>query len=109
MTLFSLILHYIRHHYQNLTLRNLAAFFHYTEPYLSSLIKNNTGKTYTQLIKEIRIQQAKKYLQNTNLKIAEIAERIGYHSADHFTNTFCAEMGMPPSQWRSTKITPGKM
>ena len=106
---FSLILHYIRHHYQNLTLKNLAAFFHYTEPYLSSLIKNNTGKTYTQLIKEIRIQQAKKYLQNTDLKIAEIAERIGYHSADHFTNTFCAEMGMPPSQWRSTKITPGKM
>lgn len=97
---FSMILNYMKHHYRNLTLTELAAFFHYTEPYLSSLIRENTGKTYSQLIRELRIRQAKKYLRNTNLKIGEIAERIGYHSADHFTSVFRSETGMSPSAWR---------
>lgn len=102
---FSLILNYIKHHYQDLTLTELAAFFHYTEPYLCSLIKDNTGKTYSQLIKELRIHQAKKYLENTNLKIGEIAERIGYHSPDHFTSVFRSVTGRTPSEWRKCRTS----
>lgn len=97
---FSLIINYIKHHYQTLTLTELSSFFHYTEPYLSSLIKENTGKNYSQLIRDLRIRQAKKYLKNTNLKIGEIAERIGYHSPDHFTSTFRSVTGISPSAWR---------
>lgn len=100
---FSLILHYIRHHYQNLTLEDLADFFHYSHPYLSFLIRRNTGMTYSRLIKDIRIRQAEKYLKNTSLKVSEIAERIGYHSADHFTSVFRKETGLSPTQWRKQK------
>lgn len=97
---FSLIINYMKHHYQTLTLTELSSFFHYTEPYLSSLIKENTGKNYSQLIRDLRIRQAKKYLKITNLKIGEIAERIGYHSPDHFTSTFRYVTGISPSAWR---------
>lgn len=66
----------------------------------TTLIKENTGKNYSQLIRDLRIRQAKKYLKITNLKIGEIAERIGYHSPDHFTSTFRYVTGISPSAWR---------
>ena len=39
-------LQYIQHNYQTLTLASLAEFFHYSEPHLSTLIKQNTGKNF---------------------------------------------------------------
>lgn len=76
------------------------AVYYIIMPGLLRYAAQNTGKTYSQLIRELRIRQAKKYLRNTNLKIGEIAERIGYHSADHFTSVFRSETEMSPSAWR---------
>lgn len=97
---FPLILHYIQSHYRSLTLSGLAASFHYTEPYLSRLIRQNTGCTYSQLIKNHKLKEAKKYLAHTSLKVCDIAEQIGYRSTNHFSTVFHAETGMSPNQWR---------
>ena len=74
---FSLVLQYIQHNYQTLTLSSLADLFHYSEPHLCTLIKQNTGLTFTELIKRLRLSDAIDYLLNTSLKVGEIAERIG--------------------------------
>ena len=42
---FSLVLQYIQHNYQTVTLASLAELFHYSEPHLCTLIKQNTGHT----------------------------------------------------------------
>ncbi|MGN0324031.1 MAG: helix-turn-helix domain-containing protein [Oliverpabstia sp.] len=97
---FSLMLQYIQHNYQSLTLSSLAELFHYSEPHLSTLIKQNTGFTFTELIKRLRLADATDYLLNTNLKIGEIAERIGYNSADHFSRIFRATYKMSPQEYR---------
>ena len=97
---FSLVLQYIQHNYQNLTLASLAEFFHYSEPHLCTLIKQNTGKNYTDLIKNLRLRDAKNLLINTNQKINEIAEQIGYNSADHFSRVFRQTYGMSPAEFR---------
>lgn len=98
---FSLVLKYIQHNYQTLTLSALAKFFHYSEPHLSTLIKQNTGYTFTDLIKRLRIADAINYLTNTELKISEIAARTGYHSADHFSRIFRSVHQISPQQYRS--------
>ncbi|BBF42780.1 two-component response regulator yesN [Lachnospiraceae bacterium KM106-2] len=97
---FSLVLQYIQHNYQSLTLASLAQFFHYSEPHLCTLIKQNTGYNFTELIKRLRLTDAIDYLVNTNEKICEIAERVGYNSADHFSRVFRNTYHMSPVEYR---------
>ena len=97
---FSLVLQYIQHNYQNITLSSLADFFHYSEPHLCSLIKQNTGENFTELIKKLRMKDAVNCLLNTNLKINEIAEQIGYNSADHFSRVFRQTYKCSPAEYR---------
>ena len=97
---FSLVLQYIQHNYQNLTLSSLAELFHYSEPHLCTLIKQNTGHNFTGLIKRLRLAEAIDYLTNTNLKIGEIAEKVGYNSADHFSRVFRNTYKMSPQEYR---------
>lgn len=102
---FSLILQYIQHNYQSLTLASLAEFFHYSEPHLSTLIKQNTGCSFTTLVKQLRMADAVSYLTNTQMKISEIAECIGYNSADHFSRVFRATHKMSPQEYRKKHQT----
>ena len=97
---FSLVLQYIQHNYQTVTLASLAELFHYSEPHLCTLIKQNTGHTFTGLIKRLRLAEAIDYLTNTNLKIGEIAEKVGYNSADHFSRVFRSTYKMSPQEYR---------
>ncbi len=101
---FSLILQYIEHNYQTLTLQSLAEFFHYSEPHLSTLIKQNTGYNFTALIKQLRLANAKDYLLNTNMKISEIADHVGYNSADHFSRVFRSEYNVSPAIYRQEHV-----
>ena len=97
---FSLVLQYIQHNYQTVTLASLAELFHYSEPHLCTLIKQNTGHTFTGLIKRLRLAEAIDYLTNTNLKSGEIAEKVGYNSADHFSRVFRSTYKMSPQEYR---------
>lgn len=97
---FSLMLQYIQHNYQTLTLSSLAELFLYSEPHLSTLIRLNTGYTFTDLIKKLRLSEALVYLTSSDLKIGEIADLIGYNSADHFSRVFRAEFDMSPQQYK---------
>ncbi len=97
---FSLVLQYIQHNYQNITLSSLAEFFHYSEPHLCTLIKQNTGENFTDLIKRLRMKDAVDYLINTDVKINEIAEQIGYNSSDHFSRVFRQTYSCSPAEYR---------
>ncbi|WP_242622802.1 AraC family transcriptional regulator [Lachnoclostridium sp. Marseille-P6806] len=97
---FSLVLQYLQHNYKSITLAALASFFHYSKPHLSTLIRKNTGFTFSELVKQLRLADAVRYLQNTDLKVAEIAETVGYHSADHFSRVFRSAYGAAPQEYR---------
>lgn len=101
---FSAILHYIRHHYQTLTLTQLAEEFHYSKPHLCTLIKQNTGVSFSELIKQIRMTRARDYLLNTELPVLDIAEIVGYHSSDHFSRVFRGTYGCSPLEYRRTNV-----
>ena len=97
---FSLVLQYVQHNYKTLTLSELAKFFNYSKPYLCTLFKQNTGYSFTDLITQLRMSDAVSLLTNTNLKIGEIAEKIGYNSSDHFTRIFRSIYKMSPKEYR---------
>ena len=93
----------VRSIYQSpqVSLRDLAKQFHYTESYLSRLIHQKTGTTYSALTGSIRLERACSLLSNTALPISKVAEQTGYQSQNHFAKAFRQKMGMTPSEYRS--------
>ena len=104
---FTSVLHYIRQNYRTLTLAELAERFHYSKPHLCTLMKQNTGMRFTELVRHIRLSHAVEYLQNTNRSIGEIADAVGYHSADHFSRVFRSAYGISPQEYRRKNSVSG--
>lgn len=92
---------YIQQHYcEDLTLGRLAEFSHYGERHLSREFKKITGNTITEYIRHLRISKACSLLQNTDLKINEIASRVGIPNSSLFGKTFRQITNMTPTEFR---------
>ncbi|SDZ67639.1 Two-component response regulator, YesN/AraC family, consists of REC and AraC-type DNA-binding domains [Evansella caseinilytica] len=90
----------ISHYHQELYLELLAEQVSLSPRYLSDLFKKEEGIGITRYIKQIRITEAKKLLMNTNLKVADIAAKVGYTNYPYFVKTFREETGLPPEKYR---------
>jgi two-component system response regulator YesN len=71
--------------------------------WLSQSFKKETGKTYMDFLTETRIDKAKSLLRESNLKIYDIAEAVGYHDLQHFGNIFKKRTGQTPKEYRYGK------
>ncbi len=84
----------------DLSLRVLSASQKVSPGYLSTIFKNETGKSVTEYIREKRIKHAKHLLATTNLQIQTIALHCGIMDVQYFTKIFKGAMGMSPSEYR---------
>ncbi|MDQ0223206.1 AraC family transcriptional regulator [Streptococcus moroccensis] len=94
------ILLYIKDHFQEVTLESLSQTFNYYPSYISTLIKKEFGVTFNQYLTKIRMSEAEKMLTHTHDNLADISERIGYNSPDHFTRIFKKFFNQTPSEYR---------
>ncbi|MFD2657063.1 AraC family transcriptional regulator [Gracilibacillus thailandensis] len=69
---------------------------------LSKAFKKVLGINFIDYLTRIRLDQAKELLMNSNLKINEIAESVGYRHS-YFNRIFKKHVGVPPSQYRKIK------
>ena len=84
-----------------LSLEELAAK-HYISPALLHLVfRQMAGCTPGKYIRDIRIKQAQKLLDQRETQIAEIAERTGFSSPAVFSRCFRREVGLSPSEYQS--------
>ncbi|MCD8106174.1 MAG: response regulator [Lachnospiraceae bacterium] len=92
---------YMRGHIgEDLTLCALSEKVHLNASYLSRRYKELAGRTLSEAILEMRMEAACDMLQNTNLKISEVANRCGYESVPSFTRVFKKMKGVTPQSWR---------
>lgn len=66
----------------------------------SYVFKQYTGSNFVNYLKEIRINEAKRLLEETDMKIIEISEQVGYENEKHFMKTFKTVCGVSPSEYR---------
>ena len=66
----------------------------------SYLFKEYTGSNFVNYLKGIRMEEAKKLLTETDLRIVEISAKIGYDNEKHFMKIFKASCGVSPSEYR---------
>lgn len=94
------ILDYLTKHYHSTTLQEAAAHFGYSPSHFSTLIKDSTGRTFLQIIRDIKLSQACRALRETTLSINSICELVGYENPEHFMRTFKKVYGMTPGEYR---------
>lgn len=97
---FSEILTYINQNKQDITLHSTAEHFHYHPKYLSALIRKNTGKSFTEILQEVRMNEVVAYLKNTSLSIDRISELTGFYDRSYFNKCFKKTFNMTPAQYR---------
>lgn len=84
----------------NLNLSMIADKVNVSKNHLSREYSKETGETLIEYISKIRIKEAKKLLENTNLKTYEIAEEIGFSNSETFFRTFKKYCGITPKQYK---------
>lgn len=90
----------IEKEYQHITLNQLAQKLNYNTSYLSEVIKEKTGKKFTDLVKEHRMKRAKLLLESTDLPISDICNAIGLQNKTHFYKQFKQVYEMNPGEYR---------
>ena len=93
---------YIRQNYANpdLTLDEIAEYVHLNTSYLCTAFKQETGNTIKNYITDIRIEAAKKQLDEGNGKIYEVGLSVGYQSGQYFSQVFYRKVGVSPGDYR---------
>ena len=92
-----------KHYTEDLNLKIISEHFNYNNAYIGKKFKQETGKTYSQYLDEIRMGKAKQLLKDSNLMIYEIAQRTGYANLDYFYKKFKRFCGMSPNEYRKLK------
>lgn len=94
---------YMEEHFaENITLESIAAMIYMNPYYFSSFFKKHTGKNFKQYLTEERMKHAIRLLLDTDLMIYEIAERVGYNNARHFSDMFKKLYGKLPQEYRQS-------
>jgi len=93
---------YIKENYPNkdLSIQMIADNVHFSQTYLCSFFKKSTGNTLNEYITDVRIEKAKKLLQDNSIKLYEVALRIGFTDSNYFSTLFKKVVGCSPSEYR---------
>lgn len=95
------IKHYIDEHYrENIRIKDIADNLFLTSTYICLIFKNEVGITINKYITQMRIEEAKNLLKNTNMTIAQIALSVGYTDTTYFSKLFKSYTGSNPSEMR---------
>ncbi|GHV71669.1 AraC family transcriptional regulator [Spirochaetia bacterium] len=96
------IIAYINGHFRTITLSQLALRFNLSTAFCSRIIKSITGKNFTALVRDLRMNQARAMLISTKTKIHEISFSLGYENQETFIRNFKKHFGMTPQQFRTS-------
>lgn len=94
---------YIDEHYmEDITVDIIASAVSLSSGYLMTIFKKEMSMSIIAYLTMVRMERAKKMLLETDLKIYEIAERVGYSNTTFFSSTFRNHVGMSPKQFKES-------
>ncbi|THF72686.1 response regulator [Cohnella fermenti] len=94
--------HIERHYADELTLESVAAVAFMNPYYFSAFFKKHTNENFKAYVTEVRMRHATQLLSNTDLLMYEVAEKVGYANARHFSDVFKKTCGMLPNEYRQS-------
>ncbi len=96
------ILSYVRQNYAHISLESTAREFHYNPSYLSRLLRQSVGKSFSEMLRECRMTEACRLLvlPDGKLSVEEIGAAVGYPHVEHFIRTFRQVFDKTPTAYR---------
>ena len=99
------VLLYIQKNYMDpdLSLNSICSYLNISTSYFSTIFKDETGETFTEVLIRTRMEKAKELLENTTLKNYEIAEKVGFSDPHYFGISFKKMTGCTPTEYAREK------
>jgi two-component system response regulator YesN len=98
------IISFIEKNYQrDISLVDVAGVVDLNPSYVSRLIKNHIGKSFTDFVSDKRIAEAENLLLTTNLKLDGICQKVGYQNTYYFIKVFRKYYGTTPAKYRESQ------
>lgn len=88
--------------YSHLSLQSAAHQLNFNKNYLSNLVKEKSGQTFTELLNQKKVMKAQLLIQSTALPIHEIAHLVGFTNSTYFYKQYQRILGHTPSHDRSS-------
>ena len=85
---------------RNVSLEYLAEKLHLNPAYLSRIFKEATGKNFMEYLTAFRIEKSKVLLIESDMKVKELCEHMGYTNANYFIKLFKEHTGVTPGEYR---------
>lgn len=100
-----LAMDYIQKNYMDpdLSLNDICSYLNISTSYFSTIFKEMTGETFTEVLIRTRMEKAKELLENTTMKNYEIAERVGFSDPHYFGISFKKMTGVTPTEYAREK------
>ena len=96
---------FIQENYQsNISLNDIARTVYLSPSYLSSMITSETGKSFTDILNEVRIQKAVELLRDPGLRITDIAYAVGFKEPQYFSIVFKKLTQLTPRDYREVHL-----
>lgn len=100
---------YIENNYhQNISLKSIANKFYMNPVYMGQLFKKTFGIFFKEFLLTLRIDEAKKLLRQTDMRVYEVADKVGFGSTDYFVTQFEKINKMTPTEYRNQLLNKEK-
>ncbi|UPK75672.1 helix-turn-helix transcriptional regulator [Nocardioidaceae bacterium SCSIO 66511] len=86
------------------TLDRMADVAHLSRSALTDRFRRTVGRSPMQMVREVRMQQARRLLSEQAMPVTRIAFAVGYGSVAAFSRAFTAQHGVSPHAWRSSTL-----
>ena len=97
----SMVIEYIKANYKNeISLEQVAQYVFLSPSYLCQIFKKETGESFIKYLTAYRLEQARRLLVTTGLKVNDVCDVVGYHDVSYFCSLFKSYFGATPSQYR---------
>ena len=98
------IVQYIGEHFDSVTLKDIAKHFSYHPNYISNLLRRDVGKSFFEILLDLRMERAVILLKGTNLPVEEISSVLGYSNSSNFYKTFREYYHVSPREYVSRNV-----
>lgn len=100
-----LAIDYIQKNYMDpdLSLNSICSYLNISTSYFSTIFKDETGETFTEVLIRTRMEKARELLEKTTMKNYEIAEKVGFSDPHYFGISFKKMTGCTPTEYAREK------